>query len=106
MRKEQTSINTLHYNDEIYTDSEAKANILNNQFVSVFTNEDQSPLPHFSNKPAPDISDLTINIDGAFNLLSKIEPSKTAGPDETPQITYGSFTHLYFSVFTRPRPTS
>ena len=32
MSKEQTSINTLHYNDEIYTDSEAKANILNNQF--------------------------------------------------------------------------
>ena len=84
MRKEKTSINTLHYNDEIYTDSEAKANISNNQFVSVFTNEDQSPLPHFSNEPAPDISDLKINIDGAFNLLSKIEPSYAAGPDEIP----------------------
>ena len=33
--KEQTSINTLRYNGETHTDSEAKANALNNQFVSV-----------------------------------------------------------------------
>ena len=86
LRKEQTSINALHYNGEIhvYTDSEAKANTLNNYFVSVFTNEDQSPLPHFSNVPAPNISELTINIDGVFNLLSKTEPSKVAGPNEIP----------------------
>jgi len=48
----------------MHTDSEAKANALNNQFVSVFTNEDQSPLSHFSNEPTPDISDLIINVDG------------------------------------------
>ena len=33
MRKEQISINTLYFNGEPYTDSESKANILNNQFV-------------------------------------------------------------------------
>ena len=81
MRKEQISINTLHYNGETYTDSEDKANALNNQFVSVFTNEDQSPLPHISNKPTPQ---LTVNVDGVFNLLNKIEPNKAAGPDGIP----------------------
>ena len=65
-------------------DSEAKANTLNNLFASIFTNVDQSPLPHFSNEPAPDISELTINLDGIFGLLSKIEPSKAADPDEIP----------------------
>ena len=75
MRKEQTSINTLHYNGKTHTDSEAKANALNNQFVSVFTNKDQCLLQNFSNEPAPDISDPIINFDGVFNLLSKIEPS-------------------------------
>ena len=37
MCKEQISINALLFNGETYTDSAAKANILNNQFVSVFT---------------------------------------------------------------------
>ena len=55
MRKEQAAINTLHYNGVTYTNSEGKANALNNQFVSVFTNEDQSPLPHISTEPTPDI---------------------------------------------------
>ena len=84
MRKEQTAINTLHYNGVTYTDSEGKANALNNQFVSVFTNEDQSPLPHISTEPTPDISQITINVEGVFNLLSKIEPNKVAGTDGIP----------------------
>ena len=41
-----------------YTNSEDKANALNNQFVSVFTNEDPSPLPHISKEPTPDIPQL------------------------------------------------
>jgi len=81
--KGQTSINTLHYNGETHTDSEAKANALNDQFVSVFTNEDQSTLPHLS-APRADISGLTINIDGVLNLLSQIEPNKAASPDGIP----------------------
>ena len=81
MRKEQISINALFYNGQTYTDSEGKANALNNQFVSVFTNEDQFPLPHIPNKPTPDISQITINVEGVFNLLTKIEPNKAAGPD-------------------------
>ena len=37
MLKDTTSINILHFNGEDYTNSETKANILNNQFTSVFT---------------------------------------------------------------------
>ena len=65
MRKEQTSINTLHFNGETYTNSEDKANALNDQFVSVFTNEDPSPLPHISKEPTPDTPQLIINVERA-----------------------------------------
>ena len=78
MRKEQTSIITLHYNGE---NSQHKANVLNNQFVSVFTSKDQSPLSRITNKSIPDISQLSINVDGVFDLLTKIDPHKAAGPD-------------------------
>ena len=84
IRKEQTSITTLHYNGETYTDSQHKVNALNNQFVSVFTSEDQSPLPCITNKSIPDISQLLINVDGVFDLLTKINPYKAAGPDGIP----------------------
>ena len=86
MRKEQTSINTLRYNEKTYTDGEGKANALNNQFVSVFTNEDHSPLPFISTEPTTDpaISQIIVNVEGVFNLLSKIESNKAAGPDEIP----------------------
>ena len=84
MKKEQTSINTLHFNGEICTNNEDKANALNNQFVSVFTNDDPSPLPHISKEPTPDIPQLIINVEGVYNLLTKIEPNKAAGPDGIP----------------------
>ena len=84
MRKEQIFINTLYYNGQTYTDSEGKANALNNQFVSVFTNEDQFPLPYIPHEPNPDISQITNNVEGVFNLLTKIEPNKAAGPDGIP----------------------
>ena len=82
MRKGQISINTLCHNGKHnYTDSEGEANALNNQFVSVFTNEDHSPLSHILTEPTPAISQITINVEGVFNLLTKIEPNKADGPD-------------------------
>ena len=61
MRKEQISINALLFNGETYTDSAAKANILNNQFVSVFTKDDHSTLPIMRGNPIPDIEFLTLS---------------------------------------------
>ena len=84
MRKEQISINTLYYNGQTYTDSEGKANALYNQFVSVFTNEEQFPFPYIPSEPTPDIAQITINVEGVFNLLIKIEPNKAAGSDGIP----------------------
>ena len=38
-RKDQIGINTLHFEGQSYTQSTAKANILNKQFASVYTNK-------------------------------------------------------------------
>ena len=59
MRKDTTSINVLHFNGEDYTDSETKANILNNQFASVFTEDNQAPLPSMPDKSVPNIPQIS-----------------------------------------------
>ena len=84
LRKEQISINTLHLNGEIHTDSEIKANILNNQFVSVFTEEDRLPLPNLSGEPIPNITQLSVEVEGVLSLLINIDPHKATGPDNIP----------------------
>ena len=43
---------------------------------------------HISKEPTPDIPQLSINVEGIFNLLTKIEPNKAAGPDGIPPIDY------------------
>ena len=84
LHKEQISINTLHLNGEIHTDSEIKANILNNQFVSVFTEEDRLPLPNLSGEPIPNIAQLSVEVEGVLSLLTNIDPHKATGPDNIP----------------------
>ena len=84
MRKEQISINALLFNGETYTDIAAKANILNNQFVSVFTKDDHSILPIMRGNPIPDIEQLSIGVNGVYNLLVNIDPHKATGPDGIP----------------------
>ena len=48
-------INTLYSQGVSYTDGANKANILNQQFASVFTKENQSSYPHMGGDPLPDI---------------------------------------------------
>jgi len=59
MCKEQISINALLSNGETQTDSTAKANILNNQFISVFTKDDRG-------KPIPNIEQLSFEVNRVF----------------------------------------
>ena len=84
MRKDQVSINALQMNGESYSDSCSKANILNDHFSSVFTEDDQSPLPDISNKPVPNISQISVEVDGVRNHLVNLDPYKAAGPDNIP----------------------
>lgn len=65
----------------ITSDPQAKANILNKQFKSVFTTEDTSQAPDKGPSPFTAINSISINPHGVHKLLSNLQPQKAIGPD-------------------------
>ena len=72
----------MTYNGISYDSSLDKAEVLNQQFQSVFTKEPNSPLPDKGPSPHPTISDMNISVEGIYNLLLNINPHKACGPDQ------------------------
>ena len=71
--------------DEIkHTTNQAKANVLNYHFSSVFTHDGEAPLPYMGPSPYPSLPDIEINIAGVTKLLKEINPYKATGPDCIP----------------------
>ena len=68
----------------IYSDAKSKADILNNQFSSVFTQEPKDNLPDLGISTHPEMTPITINEAGVWKLLQNIKPHKAAGPDNIP----------------------
>ena len=66
------------------SDSTSKANILNEQFVSVFTKEDTSSLPDKGPSPYPSMPNIEVNWKGVHKLLKGLKPYKATGPDSIP----------------------
>ena len=65
-------------------DSKGKAEILNQQYDSVFTDEDLNTIPEQDTKVAPNIERLHITTNGVCLLLKKLDPTKAIGPDLIP----------------------
>ena len=63
------------------TDSKEKADILNNQFHSVFTEEGEAILPPLGNGQQKIMNDIYVHPDGVRSYLSKLNPNKASGPD-------------------------
>jgi len=73
--------------NHVYTDSNAKAEALNNYFQSVFTKEDQTNIPSLDSNTEdsiPDIPDIAFSVEGICQLLSELDTNKASGPDEIP----------------------
>ena len=68
----------------IQSDSRKKADILNNQFQSVFTEEDMSNMPDKGESPFKEMKEIKISEKGVLKLLLDIKPNKATGPDEIP----------------------
>ena len=69
--------------NRVESDNRLKAEILNNQFKSVFTNENTNlPQEPYSNIPA--MPDITITTKGVTKLLHDLKTNKSTGPDEVP----------------------
>ena len=67
-------------NGVLHTDSF----ILNKQFISVFTHEDDGDIPRLQGLRYPNIADLHISTEGVEKLLCNLNVSKTSEPDQIP----------------------
>ena len=66
------------------SDNQSKANILNNQFESVFTKEDTSSIPDKRPSPNPEMPDIEVYWKGVHKLLKGLKSFKATGPDSIP----------------------
>ena len=64
------------------TSDEETANVLNDYFATVFTQEPEGPLPEFTVEPEPPLLDnIEITEDHVLKAIAHLNPSKTPGPD-------------------------
>ena len=65
-------------------DPREKADILNDQFSSVFTKENGTETPDLGPSVIPDLPNINVTPKGVEKLLSGLNPHKASGPDELP----------------------
>ncbi len=83
-RKDSGGIAPLMKDGQLISGGQEKAEILNQQFCSVFTRDKQDEVQKLTSPRLPDIEPLNITIPGVEKLLSKVVVSKASGPDNIP----------------------
>ena len=85
-RCDSTGIAPLKCQDGLtYSDSQKKSEILNDQFVSVFNqNEDATSIKDKGPSPHSDMNNIIVSACGVFKLLSNLKIHKATGPDKIP----------------------
>jgi hypothetical protein len=66
------------------SDSASKAEILNDQFVSVFTKEDLTSMPNKGPSPHQTMPNIKVHAQGIEKLLKNLKTDKATGPDSIP----------------------
>ena len=84
LRCDNSGVAPLLKDGILQCESSTKANMLNDQFASVFTHENTSELPDLGNSPHPSIIDFSISAEGVRRLLSNIKTHTACGPDNLP----------------------
>ena len=69
-------------NNNVIESNRGKANVLNNHFQSVFTNEDTTNIPSKGPSPFTEIEDIIVTSPGIEKQLQNLKPNKAAGPDQ------------------------
>lgn len=80
-QQDSCGVAPLRQGGELHSSSEKKAEILSQQFMSVFTKEDGSATPQLMGPSFPDIPPLLIMTAGVRKLLANIKTRKASGPD-------------------------
>ena len=84
-RKDNVGVAGIKSNGILHQDSQTKAELLNQQFKSVFTKENrEEPLPPLIETSYPSISEITIVEEGVEKLLKNLNVNKASGPDGLP----------------------
>ena len=84
LNKEELGIADFEIARSIISDNKSKADMLNNQFSSVVTQEDLSNNPDIGFNRIPAIDSLSITINGLAKQLSLLKTNKASGPDAIP----------------------
>ena len=84
LRQDNQGIGDLHVSGTIVSADELKAEAMNEQFNSVYTEEGSIPLPTPGESPYGEIDRLHISINGVLDQLNKLNSSKAQGPDGIP----------------------
>lgn len=86
-KQENVGVSPLKLKGNLITDSKGKANILIDQFKSVFTKSNDTNLPNADkHKNTPSIGSLKIDRTGVCKLLKNLNTKKAMGPDSLPNI--------------------
>ena len=84
-RNDNIGVAAIKNNGILYHDSKTKVELLNHQFKSVFTMDDDTDhLPTMSHAKYSNIENITISIEGFEKLLDNINIHKASGPDKVP----------------------
>ena len=76
----------LKVNGKLESHPQKKAEVLLDQFRSVFTKNDSDNLPPVKLRIKDSLSQIKIETKGVEKLLSNIKPSKASGPDNIPNL--------------------
>ena len=83
-KKENSEVVPLMKNGTVHSDSQAKADILNMQFSTVFTIGNASNAPSLGVSTYSELPHITVSVAGVRKLLEDIKPHKATGPDGIP----------------------
>ena len=84
-KTDSVGVTPLKYKGTLWDKPKDKAEILNEQFKSVFsdpTPDELEPTVTETDRPYPDIDELRITSDGVQKLLENLNPNKSMGPDQ------------------------
>ena len=82
--QDRCGVSPLLHDGQLHSDSRRKAEILNQQFCSVFTDEDTTNMPKLEGPPTFAMNNIEITKPGITKLLSELNADKAPGPDELP----------------------
>ena len=113
-KQDNIEVSPLKQKGNLISNSKSKADILVEQFQSVFTKLTDSIMPNMSNRTIPKMDKIVIDSKGVEKLLSNLKNSKSVGPDYIPnlvlkscakELSVGLSTIFQFSIDTGSLPT-